>query len=406
MVAEHGVQFRQWVLTLNDPMNGLSPRACLAAIFAVALSAATVSPCLAQSETDSSRLGSLERDASGFLENLFGRNARATRAPPAPTASEDVQVAQSSPTDMILRIEQLESQIRQLTGLVEQLQFRNQQLEQQLHHANDAPGSRAVPRPPAEPSPPPRLGVPSGVPAQPLATAEPAVPNAGQPVSSAQRSDVFDPSQNPGAPGAPRTLGALPSRSEPRTEPAAAGVQGEPLDLATMTGRVANGSSAADSRSAAPTAGLPPPPPRNPNATGIQPQRLVMAPSNSPKDEFDLAYGYLQRKDYAVAEENLRAFLQKHPSDKLAADANYWIGESLFLRKRYRAAAEAFLNVSTKFDTSPKVPDSLLRLGQSLAALKEKEAACATLAEIGRRYPRASPSVRQDAQREMKRAGC
>ena len=41
-------------------------------------------------------------------------------------------MAQASPSDLVLRLDRLENQIRQLTGLVEQLQFRNQQLEQQL----------------------------------------------------------------------------------------------------------------------------------------------------------------------------------------------------------------------------------------------------------------------------------
>jgi TolA-binding protein len=47
-----------------------------------------------------------------------------------------------------------------------------------------------------------------------------------------------------------------------------------------------------------------------------------------------------------------------------------------------------------------------LRLGQSLAALKEKEAACATLGEIGRKYPKATANVKQAAERELKRTGC
>jgi TolA-binding protein len=47
-----------------------------------------------------------------------------------------------------------------------------------------------------------------------------------------------------------------------------------------------------------------------------------------------------------------------------------------------------------------------LRLGQSLAALKEKEAACATLGEITRKYPKATVNVKQAAERELKRAGC
>ena len=87
---------------------------------------------------------------------------------------------------------------------------------------------------------------------------------------------------------------------------------------------------------------LPPPPPRNPSGTGAQ--QMVMAPTNTPKDEYDLAYGYVLRKDYALAEDSLRAFMKKYPGDRLAADADYWLGETMFQRQNYREAAEAFLD--------------------------------------------------------------
>src|SRR5262249_8319215 len=158
------------------------------------------------------------------------------------------------------------------------------------------------------------------------------------------------------------------------------------------------------------TGTLPPPPPRNPSATGaVQPPpqlQAMLPPTATTKDEYDLAYGYLLRKDYALAEESFRAFMRRHPGDRLAPQANYWLGESLFQRQSYRDAAESFLTVSTKYEKSGKAPDALLRLGQSLAALKEKEAACATFVEIGRKYPRASAGVRQGVEREQKRVGC
>jgi len=48
----------------------------------------------------------------------------------------------------------------------------------------------------------------------------------------------------------------------------------------------------------------------------------------------------------------------------------------------------------------------LLRLGQSLAALKEKEAACAAFGEVTRKYPRASTGVKTAVDREQKRVKC
>jgi TolA-binding protein len=48
----------------------------------------------------------------------------------------------------------------------------------------------------------------------------------------------------------------------------------------------------------------------------------------------------------------------------------------------------------------------MLRLGQSLAALKEKEAACAAFGEVGRKYPRASAGVKAAIDREQKKEKC
>ncbi|HEY4774020.1 MAG TPA: tol-pal system protein YbgF, partial [Xanthobacteraceae bacterium] len=40
--------------------------------------------------------------------------------------------AQVSASDLLVRLEQIEAHVRQLTGQIEQLQFRNQQLDQQV----------------------------------------------------------------------------------------------------------------------------------------------------------------------------------------------------------------------------------------------------------------------------------
>jgi tol-pal system protein YbgF len=129
-------------------------------------------------------------------------------------------------------------------------------------------------------------------------------------------------------------------------------------------------------------------------------------PTQTPRDTFDLGIGYMQRKDYALAEQTMRNFGQKYPSDPLLGDAQYWLGESFFQRQQFREAAETFLAVTTKYEKSAKAPDALLRLGQSLAALKEKEAACAAFGEVLRKYPRSSAGVKSAVDREQKRVKC
>lgn len=291
--------------------------------------------------------------------------------------------------DPELRIERLENQLRTLTGQNEELQYRNRQLEEQLRALQGAqPAQAAAPRPAA----PNVVAAPQqpnhGYP--PLPGAGQAPPVIAAPVaSSGRRGDAFDPSQNPNAPGVPRALGGgqAPLAEGPIGAPGGRDA-GEPLDLSNV------GNSRDPNRA---------PVQQAPNTTA---SLTTLPPSATPRDEFDLGIGYIQRKDYALAEETMRNFAQKYPTDALLPDSQYWLGESLYQRQKYRDAAEVFLGVTTKYDTSAKAPDSLLRLGQSLAALKEKEAACAAFGEITRKYPRASNGVKQGVGREQKRVGC
>jgi tol-pal system protein YbgF len=370
--------------------SAISKRSLLP-VFAVVLLVGAATPSFAQ-------------EPGGLFGGLFGGSdrARGERAP-----SDEAPVMVQSGPDLVVRLERLENQIRQLTGSIEQLQFRNQQLEQQLRRSQEdieyrfqELGGKATPRPRAS---------------QPAAQPPPAPPPAAEPPSR-RRSDVFDPNESPDAPGVPRTLGsASSSQGAPPTimaeEPAigAAGGRdaGSPLDLSTLAARAARDPALNPEVAAAPpgpAAGpLPAPPPSNPNATGAP--RTAMAPVNSPKEEFAVAQAFIQQKDYAQAEDAFREFIKKHPNDRMVSEANYWVGESLFQRQRYRDAAESFLAVSTKHEKSAKAPDALLRLGQSLAALGEKDASCATFAEVGRKYPKAT-AVKQGAEREQKRGRC
>ncbi len=311
-------------------------------------------------------------------------------------------LAQSDDVDPEIRVQQLENQLRQLTGQNEELQYRNRQLEERLKllqgSAQGAPGAApavaqqpnvAVVQPnPAYRQPPAQTGYEPQI-----AAPAPIVQEAPGEPSGRRRGDAFDPTQNPNAPGAPRALGGgqLPIPAEAPVGVPGGRDAGYPLDLA-HTGGAGN-----------PPGALPPPPPRNTNATG---GLTTLPPSATPKDEFDLGIGYIQRRDYALAEETMRNFAQKYPSDPLIAESVYWLGESFFQRQLYRDAAEAFLGVTTKFDKSAKAPEALLRLGQSLAALKEREAACAAFGEVGRKYPRASGGVKAAVDREQKRVKC
>ncbi|MGL5138411.1 MAG: YbgF trimerization domain-containing protein, partial [Beijerinckiaceae bacterium] len=97
--------------------------------------------------------------------------------------------------ELLLRIDRLESLVRQMNGQVEQVQNQNRRLEEQVRRFQSDTDFRFK-----------ELGQGRGTaPAAPAAT--PARP---------QRSDSFDPAANPNATGAPQPLGSSGSASQPR----------------------------------------------------------------------------------------------------------------------------------------------------------------------------------------------
>lgn len=125
-----------------------------------------------------------------------------------------------------------------------------------------------------------------------------------------------------------------------------------------------------------------------------------------PKQLYETAYGYLLQRDYGAAEAAFEDFLQRFPSDPLAGNAQYWLGESLFVRGQYRSAAGAFLKGYQNYGRSAKAPESLLRLAMSLQRLGQKDAACSSFNELTSKYPSAPPHVKTSAQAERQKAGC
>jgi tol-pal system protein YbgF len=129
-------------------------------------------------------------------------------------------------------------------------------------------------------------------------------------------------------------------------------------------------------------------------------------PEANPKQLYETAYGYLLQRDYGAAEAAFDEFLRRHPNDPLAGNAQYWLGESLYVRGQYRAAAGAFLKGYQTYAKSAKAPESLLKLAMSLQRLGQKDAACSSFSELTTKFPSAPAHVKTTAQTERQRAGC
>ncbi|MBX5183508.1 MULTISPECIES: tol-pal system protein YbgF [unclassified Rhizobium] len=123
-------------------------------------------------------------------------------------------------------------------------------------------------------------------------------------------------------------------------------------------------------------------------------------------DQYKSAYGHVLSGDYSTAEQEFTQYITRYPSSARAADANFWLGEALYSQGKYNEAAKTFLNAHQKYGTSEKAPEMLLKLGMSLAALDNTETACATLREVSKRYPKASRAVISKVASEQKRLAC
>jgi len=329
-----------------------------------------------------------------------------------PDAGDQQDGTQPDSAGLLVRIGRLESQMRQISGQIEQMQFETRRLAEQLKKFQEDvdfrfhEGGQGTPvaKPPQKRSEAPETQINGDDRGPPQSAAI-------APSRANGRGDAFDPSQNPGAPGAPRPLGSFAPAANTNTNPAGgrqnesgpAGLDrnepGAPLDLSNGRPRIA---------------GPPPPTPTPPMAAAGVPASGITTPGgtviaiapNPAKEEFDIALGYFKQRAYENAEKGFAGFLEKNPKNKMASDAIYYLGESFYQRGRQSEAAEQYLKISTHYANSPRAPEALLRLGQSLNALGAKEQACASYGEIARKYPNAPATVKTGAEREAKRAKC
>lgn len=315
-----------------------------------------------------------------------------------------------SASEMQLRINRLEEQVRQLTGQNEEYQHQIRQLQA------GAGAPQAASAPPPRPGMPPQAGVrpPVGAPPQ-QGLGQPPVQQ-GQPGMG--QSQVYAPGANSSA--NPNVMAPPPADLGSMSTGPGGQAGGQPMGGQNAGGRDPNaplvitpniggqmGGPAGGPVVGGPAGASPPGVAPNLNAAPGQQggqDFAVATPTGSPEDEYALGAGFLQRKDYEFAETQFRGFLKQYPNDQRAPDALYGLGESFYQRGQHSDAIEPFLEVITKHGQSPRAADSMLRLGQTLGAIDQREQACATLLELGNKYPRSN--AKSQATKEMSKLGC
>jgi tol-pal system protein YbgF len=166
-----------------------------------------------------------------------------------------------------------------------------------------------------------------------------------------------------------------------------------------------------------PNSALPPPAGGNPNM-GRGPGTLGTLSSPGPAPamsggggadgrEFDNAMNLLARAQYNEASAAFRTYADSHADDPdLAPQALYWVGNIAYMQQDYPGAARVFAEQIKKYPKSPRGADSMLKMGQALAAQGQTRNACTAFAAIRKQYPDASPSTVTAVANARRAANC
>lgn len=139
-----------------------------------------------------------------------------------------------------------------------------------------------------------------------------------------------------------------------------------------------------------------------------------LAPVDAPKaaQEQDVNTVYQQGLEaynsgqYDKAEASFSDVLNRFSQDKLAANAQYWLGEVYYSQKNYAKAAVAFGKGYEKYKDGAKGAESLYKLGMAMNQLGKKEEACAALTNVAKEFPKADKTLLDKAKNEATKLKC
>ncbi len=146
------------------------------------------------------------------------------------------------------------------------------------------------------------------------------------------------------------------------------------------------------------------PAPSTDRPSGAAPTAALQGNSAS---RFNAALDLLQTGDYSAAAVAFDRWVGDFPDDPQAPVASFWLGEAQLANGDLANAAATFAANYRSFGAeAPRAADNLLKLGTALAAMGDTTRACQTFAEMDRRYRDAGSGLRQALERERRAAGC
>ena len=134
--------------------------------------------------------------------------------------------------------------------------------------------------------------------------------------------------------------------------------------------------------------------------------KTKVLPKVSIAEQYKYATNIMKSGDFEKAEIAFKEFVDTHSKHDLAGSAQFWYGETFYIRQLYEDAAAAFLEGYTKYPNSPKAPENLLKLGVTLAELGEIEQGCKMIINLKKAYPKTDAAILQKSSYEKKRFNC
>ena len=134
--------------------------------------------------------------------------------------------------------------------------------------------------------------------------------------------------------------------------------------------------------------------------------KTKVLPKVSIAEQYKYATNIMKSGDFEKAEIAFKEFVDTHSKHELAGSAQFWYGETFYIRQLYEDAAAAFLDGYQKYPNSPKASENLLKLGVTLAELGEIEQGCKMIINLKKAYPKTDASILQKSSYEKKRFNC
>lgn len=134
--------------------------------------------------------------------------------------------------------------------------------------------------------------------------------------------------------------------------------------------------------------------------------KTKVLPKVSIAEQYKYAMNIMKSGDFEKAEIAFKEFVDTHSKHELAGSAQFWYGETFYIRQLYEDAAEAFLEGYKKYPNSSKAPENLLKLGVALAELGEVDQGCKMIANLKKAYPKIDAAILQKSSYEKKRFNC